>query len=139
MFALSRNTLEMPRAPGRRSSHWQLRESLYAAAYVALAAEEWSRAQRCFSMMLAVSPFDHRAWYGIAAAREQAGDYRVAANLYEVAARFIPSSVHPKLSQARALRKLGDAVAAALVLDAAEAATEDTSALRLIAQERARS
>jgi Flp pilus assembly protein TadD len=84
--------------------------------------------------MLAVSPFDYRAWLGLAAACEQTGDCRLAANFYGVASDFEPRSAYCKLGQARALLKLGESANAATLFDEAERLSEDPSLLAAVRQ-----
>jgi Flp pilus assembly protein TadD len=111
-----------------------VRESVYASAFTALGLGNTADAQRYFGLMLAVAPFDYRAWLGLAAACEQTGDCRLAANFYGVASDFEPRSAYCKLGQARALLKLGESANAATLFDEAERLSEDPSLLAAVRQ-----
>lgn len=84
--------------------------------------------------MLAVAPFDPRAWMGLAATREQLADHRAAANFYAVAAELDPKSVYCRLGQARALVALHQRDLAEQVLLDVERLTDDPDTRSAIAQ-----
>jgi predicted Zn-dependent protease len=111
-----------------------LRESLYASAFTALGLRNTGDAQRYFALMLAVAPFDPRAWMGLAATREQLADHRAAANFYAVAAELDPKSVYCRLGQARALVALHQRDLAEQVLLDVERLTDDPDTRSAIAQ-----
>jgi tetratricopeptide (TPR) repeat protein len=111
-----------------------LKESFYASGYAALSAGRLPDAQRCFGLQLAVSPTDYRAWTGLAACRERALDYAMAANCYALGDRFEPTLPWCKIGEARTRLQLNQRQEVEQLLDRAEAQTSDLAALSAISQ-----
>jgi regulator of sirC expression with transglutaminase-like and TPR domain len=107
-------------------------EQLYASGFNALAENKTEAAQRCFGLMLALSPLDERPWAGLGAAREQLEDFHVAAGLYKLGSSVAPKSIYCKLGEARSRARLGEHHAALQLLDQAELLAEDSRALAAI-------
>ena len=113
-------------------------DGLYGLGYWLLDQERYADAMHVFRTMLLVAPSDDRAWLGLGASHEGAGELDRAARLYALAARACATSARSVIALGRVLRKLDRDDEAELVYsEAAEraAANDDVELAHLIATE----
>lgn len=107
-------------------------ETLYATGFRALSEGFSKEAQKCFSLMVGVAPFDARPWVGLGASFEQQGNWKRALGMYIFGRTMNPDSVHCKLGEARMLAKTGEHQKAESVLDVAEAQANHMDEVKLV-------
>jgi tetratricopeptide (TPR) repeat protein len=114
-------------------------EKLYGLGHWLLSQERYADAALAFRTMLRSAPEDERSWLALATCHEQAGQLRIALELYGAGTALVPTSVRCQIARARLLCRLNRDVEADEALDkASEIASElaDDELIRLVDAER---
>jgi tetratricopeptide (TPR) repeat protein len=103
-----------------------LADRFYSVGFQMLEAERWRDAADVFRAMVLTWPRDERSWIALGRCHEEMGQAEVAVELYSLGTLCAPASVRCRLALGRALAARGADEQAAAVLDAAEAAADQT-------------